>query len=76
MASSPDEVRIFEKGMIEIVNFENGITIGRGTLEPGWSWERCVKPIVKTDNSVFVENIKISSKILDALHYYQLILFC
>jgi hypothetical protein len=32
--SSPDEVRKFEKGKIEIVNFpESGITIGRGTLD-------------------------------------------
>lgn len=32
--TSPDEVRTF----------------GRGILEPGWSWEKCVKPIVKTDS--------------------------
>jgi hypothetical protein len=25
-------------------------TIGRITLEPGWSWEKCVKPIVKTNS--------------------------
>ncbi|HEY7571438.1 MAG TPA: cupin domain-containing protein [Nitrososphaeraceae archaeon] len=49
--SSPDEVRTFEKGKIEIVNFpESGVTIGRGTLEPGWSWEKCIKPLVKTDS--------------------------
>jgi hypothetical protein len=49
--SSPDEVRTFEKGKIEIVNFpDSGVTIGRGTLEPGWSWEKCIKPLVKTDS--------------------------
>jgi hypothetical protein len=49
--SSPDEVTTFEKGKIEIVNFpESGITIGRGTLEPGWSWGKCIKPLVKTDS--------------------------
>ena len=38
--ASPDEVRTFEKGRIEIVSFsDSGITMGRGTLEPGWSWE-------------------------------------
>ena len=48
---SPDEVRTFEKGKIEIVNFpDSGVTIGRGTLEPGWSWEKCIKPLVKTDS--------------------------
>jgi len=50
LGSSPDEVRTFEKGKIEIVNFDNGVTIGKGTLQPGWSWEKCVKPIVKTNS--------------------------
>lgn len=50
LGSSPDEVRTFEKGRIEIVNFDNGVTIGKGTLQPGWSWEKCVKPIVKTNS--------------------------
>lgn len=49
--SSPDEVRTFEKGKIEIINFpDSGVTIGRGTLEPGWSWEKCIKPLVNTDS--------------------------
>ena len=38
--ASPDEVRTFEKGKVEILNFsDSGVTMGRGTLEPGWSWE-------------------------------------
>lgn len=48
---SSDEVRTFEKGKIEILNFsDSGVTIGRGTLEPGWSWEKCVKPLVNTNS--------------------------
>ena len=47
--TSPDEVRKFENGKIELVNFGD-VTIGRAVLEPGWSWEKCVKPIVKTDS--------------------------
>ena len=47
--SSPDETRTFEKGKIELVNLGD-ITIGRGVFEPGWSWEKCVKPIVKTNS--------------------------
>lgn len=40
-----------EKGKIEIVNFpESGIIIGRGTFVPGWSWDKCIKLIVKTDS--------------------------
>ena len=48
--NSPDEVRTFDKGKLELTTFTNGITIGRITLEPGWSWEKCVKPIVKTNS--------------------------
>jgi hypothetical protein len=25
-------------------------TIGRAYFEPGWSWEKCVKPIAKTES--------------------------
>ena len=47
--SSPDEIRTFEKGKVELANLGD-VTIGRGVLEPGWSWEKCVKPIVKTNS--------------------------
>jgi uncharacterized cupin superfamily protein len=46
---SPDETRTFEKGKLELANLGE-VTIGRATLEPGWSWEKCVKPLVKTDS--------------------------
>ena len=48
--NSPDEVRTFHKGKLELTTFTNGTTIGRITLEPEWSWEKCVKPIVKTNS--------------------------
>lgn len=48
--NSPDEVRTFDKGKVELTTFTNGTTIGRITIEPGWSWEKCVKPIVKTNS--------------------------
>jgi hypothetical protein len=47
--SSPDEPRTFEKGKIDLVNFSD-VTLGRAIFEPGWSWEKCVKPIVKTNS--------------------------
>lgn len=47
--SSPDETQTLEKGKIDLVNLGN-IVIGRGILEPGWSWEKCLKPIVKTNS--------------------------
>ena len=45
----PDETRTFDKGKIELAKLGD-VTIGRATLEPGWSWEKCVKPIAKTDS--------------------------
>jgi hypothetical protein len=48
--NSPDEVRKFDKGRLELTTFKNGTTIGRIILEPGWSWDKYVKPIVKTNS--------------------------
>jgi EutQ-like cupin domain len=47
--SSPDETRTFEKGKIELANLGD-VVIGRSTFEPGWSWEKCVKPLVNTNS--------------------------
>jgi quercetin dioxygenase-like cupin family protein len=44
---SPDETLTFEKEKIEIVNFGN-VTVARVTFDPGWSWEKHVKPRVNT----------------------------
>ena len=45
---SPDEVRTFEKGKLELLNIGGGV-VGRLTLEPGWRWSKHVKPVAKTD---------------------------
>ena len=49
VCSSPDETRTFEKGKMDLVNLGD-VVIGRGTFEPGWSWEKCIKPLVKTNS--------------------------
>lgn len=46
--NSPDEIIKSEKEKIELVNL-GGFSIARVTLEPGWSWEKYVKPREKTD---------------------------
>jgi Cupin domain len=46
--SSPDDTITFEKGKVEIGKVGDTI-IGRGYFEPGWSWEKSIKPIAKTD---------------------------
>src|SRR5215467_3413793 len=43
----PDETRKFDKGLLELVTL-GGVTFGRGTFQPGWSWSTSVKPVVKT----------------------------
>ena len=46
---SPDEMRSFDKGKVEIAKIGD-TSIGRSYFEPGWSWEKCVKPIAKTES--------------------------
>jgi hypothetical protein len=45
----PDEKRTFAKGEVDVVSL-GGVTFGRATLQPGWKWSTCVKPIVKTES--------------------------
>lgn len=44
---SPDEVRTFPKGRLELVKVGDG-TVGRAIFEPGWRWSESVQPIAKT----------------------------
>lgn len=46
---SPDEVRSFENGKVEVVNLR-GFSILRMTLQPGWKWSKSIKPIAKTES--------------------------
>ncbi|NEM96963.1 cupin domain-containing protein [Pontibacter burrus] len=46
---TPDEVRDFPKGKLELVKV-GGALVGKATLEPGWRWSESVKPIAKTDS--------------------------
>ncbi len=45
---SPDEIRTFEKGKVELIKIGGGV-VGKLTLEPGWRWSKHVKPIAKTE---------------------------
>ncbi|MBF0486321.1 MAG: cupin domain-containing protein [Candidatus Omnitrophica bacterium] len=44
---SPDEVRKFEKGQVDLVKIGGGV-VGRAVFQPGWKWSEHVKPIAKT----------------------------
>jgi hypothetical protein len=45
--SKPEERRTFDKGQVDLVSL-GGLTFGRATLQPGWKWSTCVKPLAKT----------------------------
>lgn len=47
--SRPEETRAFEKGRVDLVTIGE-VTFGRATLQPGWKWSDCVKPLAHTDS--------------------------
>lgn len=47
--SDPDEKRSFQKGHVELATVGE-VTFGRATLQPGWKWSTCVKPLVHTES--------------------------
>ncbi len=46
---TPDEVRTFDKGKLEIINV-GGRVIGRAVFQPGWKWSESVQPLAKTES--------------------------
>ncbi len=59
--NSPDEVRKFENGKIELVKMGGG-TIGRAKFEPGWRWSKHTGRASPTassfENPLEVESLK------------------
>ncbi len=46
---APDDRMEFDRGRSETATVE-GLRFSRATLEPGWRWSECVKPLVGTDS--------------------------
>lgn len=46
---SPDETRTPEKTQVAVVHM-GGATAARMTLQPGWKWSECIKPVAGTDS--------------------------
>jgi hypothetical protein len=44
-----EEVREFERGRVEVVTVGT-TTLTRSTMQPGWRWSECVKPIAGTES--------------------------
>ena len=45
---APDESRTPDKTRVDVVRL-GGTTVARFTMEPGWRWSECVKPVAGTD---------------------------
>jgi mannose-6-phosphate isomerase-like protein (cupin superfamily) len=46
---SPDETRSPDKTQLHIVQLGD-VQAGRGTMQPGWRWSECIKPIAGTES--------------------------
>jgi len=46
---SPDETRTPDKTQVDVVRM-GSTAAARLTLEPGWRWSECVKPVAGTDS--------------------------
>lgn len=48
---NPDETRTFQsRGHLDLIQFSDECSIGRGVFEPGWRWSVDVKPIAGTSS--------------------------
>jgi hypothetical protein len=47
---SPDEVRSPDKTEVAVVRMGEGTTAARLTMQPGWRWSECIKPVVGTES--------------------------
>ena len=45
----PDESRTPDKTSVGVVHLGDA-TVGRFTLQPGWRWSDCIKPVAGTDS--------------------------
>jgi len=46
---TPDEMRTPDKTSVQVVDLGD-VKAARLTLEPGWRWSECIKPVVGTDS--------------------------
>jgi hypothetical protein len=45
-----DETRTPDKTNVQVVDLGGGVKAARLTLEPGWRWSDCIKPVAGTDS--------------------------
>lgn len=47
--TTPDSVRTPPQTRVEVVDL-GGVTAARFTMQPGWRWSECVRPVVGTES--------------------------
>ena len=47
--NQPDESRTPEKTSVDVVHL-GAATVARLTVQPGWRWSECIKPVVGTES--------------------------
>jgi hypothetical protein len=47
---APDETRAPDKTRVQVVSLGETTSAARLTLQPGWRWSECIKPVVGTDS--------------------------
>jgi mannose-6-phosphate isomerase-like protein (cupin superfamily) len=47
---NPDETRTPDKTAVHVVRLTDEVQAARMTLQPGWSWAECIKPVVGGDH--------------------------
>lgn len=57
---SPDEVREFEKGRLDIVTLGD-VVFARTVFQPGWRWSDHVRPIAGTESCEFPHRLYVAS---------------
>ena len=55
--TSPDETQTFDRGKMDLAKFGE-VTISRVILQPGWSLEKSIKPIQKTETCQLLPHIQ------------------
>ena len=47
--NAADETRTPDKTKVDVVDL-GGVKAGRFTMQPGWRWSECIKPVVGTES--------------------------
>lgn len=55
ISQQADQTVNMEKGKVQVVNIGK-LKITKFTFEPGWTWEKCEKPLFNTDSCQLTHN--------------------